>query len=449
MLNNIDKLQLVISEGEGQTIEFKEKISNIDQEMVAFANAMGGSVFVGIDDSNRIKGINYTNNTISQIQDIARNCDPPIKIHIEKYPKVLEVVVTEGINKPYRCKNGFFLRTGPNSQKLTRDEIINFAIGEGRIRFDEQFNPGFQFDRDFSSERYFEFLHYSKITADLSPEDVLINMNAVQKQKDKLLFKNAGVLFFALYPQGFFSEAYITCVRYRGGDRTSIIDRKDMKGPLIPQLQSSIDFFKRHTEEAIIIPGSLEHKALEEYPTVAIREALVNAAMHRDYFYDSSHIYMHIFDNRIEIENPGGLFKGLTIEEMGKRSVRRNRLIAELFFRAGFIEMVGSGIGRMFKAMKENGNPEPEIQASNFFNIIFKKAIGKGQGVLLTERQKKLLHFISTGGKIVSKDDCAKFLEISGDTVLRELKVLLAHSLVEQIGTGRGTRYKIKEALIT
>lgn len=271
-----------------------------------------------------------------------------------------------------------------------------------------------------------------------------MNMSVAQRQKDQLLFTNAAILFFALDPQKFFPEAYITCVRYRGSDRTSIIDRKDMKGTLIPQLQASIDFFKRHTEEAIIIPGSLEHQTLEEYPTVAIREAIINAAMHRDYFYDSSHIYMHIFDDRIEIENPGGLFKGLTVEELGKRSVRRNRLIAELFFRAGFIEMVGSGIGRMFQVMKENGNPEPKIQATHFFNIIFKKMIRKEEGILLTERQKTLFHFIATARKSVSKEECTQFLGVSGDTALRELQVLLTHLLIERLGVGKRTSYKMK-----
>ncbi|MBU4484957.1 putative DNA binding domain-containing protein, partial [bacterium] len=396
MLNNIDRLQLITSEGEGQTIEFKEKPSNLDKEMVAFANAMGGSVFIGISDTNEIKGIEYTNKMISQIQDTARNCDPPIKIRVEKYPGILEVIISEGTNKPYRCQSGFYLRTGPNSQKLTRDEIINFAIGEGRIRFDEQYNPHFEFNKNFSNEQYLDFLNSAKITANISPEDVLLNIGAAEKQKNSLLFTNAAVLFFSLYPQDFFPEAYITCIRYRGNDRVSIIDRKDMKGPLIPQLKSSIDFFKRHTEEAIFVPGNLKHDTIEEYPTVAIREALINAVMHRDYLYDSSHIYMHIYSDRIEIENPGGLFKGLTVADLGKRSVRRNRLIAELFFRSGYIEMVGSGINRMFNAMKENGNPEPEIQSTNFFNIMFKKGFKEHKALLLTERQKKLLSFIIT-----------------------------------------------------
>lgn len=437
-----DKLQLVLQEGEGQTIEFKAGPAKLDREMVAFANALGGSIFLGIDDHNKIVGIDYTNKTISQIQDIARNCDPPVSIHCEKHPRVLEIVVKEGTNKPYRCQGGFYLRIGPNAQKLTRDEIINFAVGEGKIRFDEQINPAFSYKDDFLPGSYALFKDLSRISTDFSPEEVLINLNVAEKQKGQVLFTNAAVLFFARDPQKFFPEASITAIRYRGLDRDAIIDRKDMRGGLIDQVNDAINFTKRHTEEAFIIRDAPRHEALSEYPTAAVREAVVNAVMHRDYFYDSSHIYMHIFSDRMEIENPGGLFKGLTLEDLGRRSVRRNRLIAELFFRAGFIEMIGSGITRMFKAMEQNGNPKPEIRATNFFNIVFKKRVLSGSEISLTDRQKHLLHFLQTRGT-ASKSDCSQFLNVSGDTALRELKTLIEKKLIRQAGRGKATLYSV------
>ena len=122
------ELNFILQEGEGFKIEFKESLSNIDKEIVAFANAEGGRIFLGINDNRVIKGIDITNKLKSQIQDIARNCDPAIKIDLEEVDNILIVNVNEGKDKPYKCSSGFYLRQGPNSQKLSRDEIINFAI---------------------------------------------------------------------------------------------------------------------------------------------------------------------------------------------------------------------------------------------------------------------------------------------------------------------------------
>jgi len=259
-----------------------------------------------------------------------------------------------------------------------------------------------------------------------------------------MLFTNAAVLFFAKDPQKFFPEAYVTAVRYRGIDRGSIIDRKDLRGNLIVQVDETINFVKRNTAEEIIVGSSPQHQTIAEYPLDAIREAVINAATHRDYFYDTSHIYLHIFSDRIEIENPGGLFKGLTIEDLGKRSVRRNRLIAELFFRVGYIEKVGSGMVRMFKAMNAAGNPPPEIHATNFFNIVFKKKVFDSEKMTISDRARNLLHFINTH-KNVSRNECGKHLGVSEDTALRELNALIELGLIEKTGTGKATRYIAKE----
>ena len=446
MINKNSKIQLITQEGEGQTIEFKKQISKLDREMVAFANAIGGSIFLGIDDSCKVAGIKYTNATISQVQDIAHNCDPSINVKFEKYENVLEILVNEGTDKPYRCQTGFYLRIGPNSQKLSRDEIISFVIGEGKVRFDEQFNKKFNYKNDFSAEDYSNFTKLAKISEKFDPEDVLMNLNVAEKQKGKIFFTNAAILFFTENPQIFFSEAYITAIRYQGNDRTSIIDRKDIRGDLINQVNQAISFCKRHTEEAIEISGNAQHRIVEEYPTVAMREAIINAVTHRDYFYDSSHIYIHIFSDRIEIENPGGLFKGLTIEDLGKRSVRRNRLIAELFFRIGYIEMVGSGITRIYKALEKNGNPAPEIQTTNFFNITFKRRVVSDSSLNITGRQKDLLHFIETS-ESVTKKECTTYLKVSEDTTLRDIKVLIKYLLVKQVGIGKATKYVIVRKL--
>jgi len=100
---------------------------------VAFANAGGGTLLVGIDDDGHLSPVDLSNRFVSQIQDIARNCDPPVVAELHRHPQgVLEVTVPEGVDKPYRCKGGFFLRVGPNTQKLSSDEIVRLVLSEGR-----------------------------------------------------------------------------------------------------------------------------------------------------------------------------------------------------------------------------------------------------------------------------------------------------------------------------
>jgi len=100
----------------------------------------GGKIFLGINDKGKIKGINVTNKLKSQIQDLANHCDPQIKIKLEIFRDIIVVNIPEGKDKPYKCSSGFYIRQGANSQKMARDEILDFAIVEGKIRFDEQIN---------------------------------------------------------------------------------------------------------------------------------------------------------------------------------------------------------------------------------------------------------------------------------------------------------------------
>jgi len=109
---NKKKLNFILKKGEGQYIEFKEGLNNLNREIVAFANSSGGRIFLGVGDNNFIKGIKITNKLKSQIQDIARNCEPFIFVDLEEFENVLIIKVNEGENKPYSCKEGFYMRMG-------------------------------------------------------------------------------------------------------------------------------------------------------------------------------------------------------------------------------------------------------------------------------------------------------------------------------------------------
>lgn len=430
----------VIREGEGQKIEFKERPSSLSSDMVAFANANGGRVYIGITDEGKVAPIKLTNKLRSQIADIARNCDPSLQVKAFEDQGVIIVEVLEGQDKPYKCKEGFFLRIGPNSQKLSRDEIIRFIQHAGKIRFDEMVNEDFVFPRDFNDVEWEEFRKLAAYPATMRAEDALVNIGVASIQENTLLFTNAAILFFAKDPQKFHPEAKITCLKYRGQSRYDIIDRREFKGGILRQLNDSMAFFDRYNAKQIKITGAPRHEEWEDYPTVAIREALINALIHRDYFYDSSCIYLHIYDGLLELDNPGGLTKGLTLEDLGSKAARRNRMLADLMQRAGYIENAGTGILRIREALKKNNNPPAEISATNFFSIKLTARPRNLTEDTLTDRQKKLYTFISQRGP-VSKTDCQAVLNVGSDTTLGEIKVLMAKGLIKKVGKGKNTRY--------
>jgi ATP-dependent DNA helicase RecG len=438
-----NKLLFILKEGETLFVEFKESFSDtLAKEIVGFANASGGSVFLGVDDDGKIKGILSTNSLKSRIQDLARNCDPSINIEIVIYEelKIIEIKIKEGENKPYSCKSGFYLRIGPSSQKLKRDEIFRFISQSSAFHFDEIINQQFIFDNNFSKSRFDKFLELSNISIKESPKDILESLNLGRYEDGEFKLKNAGILLFSKNPQEVFNESYITCIKYDGEDRFNISDKKDIYGNLIEQIEKSCEFFRDKTERRFLIKDARRCE-IEEYPFVAFREALINAVVHRDYFYDHSHIYVHIFSNRLEIENPGGLFHGLKLDEFGKRSIRRNRLIADLLHRAKYIERVGSGVDRMKESLKENGNPKFEVTATNFFNIQFYPIKFKN-GKQLSNRQRKIIAYLEKHQSL-SKNEISLKLNVSRDTTIRELNSLIKESIIIREGVGRAILYKL------
>lgn len=128
---------------------------------------------------------------------MARNCDPPVRVLVETVGDVVVVTVRESDSKPVQCREGFFWRQGAATQKLSRDELRDFFRTEGTIRFDMSVCPSFRYPQDFDPEKFSEWLGRSGVSPGGNIEDVLINVDVAERSRDRLLFKNAGVLFFA------------------------------------------------------------------------------------------------------------------------------------------------------------------------------------------------------------------------------------------------------------
>lgn len=368
-------LDILLHEGEGSMLEYKESFSSsMARELVAFANSAGGKILIGVRDDGTVCGVQDSNDLRAKIQDIARNCDPPVKVLVEPVGKVVVVHVREGDSKPVQCREGFFWRQGAGAQKLSRDEIRDFFRSEGSIRFDLAACPKFRYPRDFDRDKFAAWVKESGITRKGRVEDVLVNIDAAERVRGRLVLRNVGVLFFAKDVRHFFPQAYVTCLLAKGRDKADILDRKDFCAGAVSDIEESLRFIERNTRIAYRIE-KLRREEVPEYPMRALREAIANAVMHRDYFEAGANVFVEIYDDRIEVSNPGGLPKGLTRAELGTRSVRRNPLIADLLHRIAFIEKAGTGIRRMREDAKKSGCPEPTFGANGFFTATFKPRI--------------------------------------------------------------------------
>lgn len=352
-------------------LEYKESFSSsFARDLVAFANSSGGKILLGVHDDGRVVGVRDSNKLRAQIQDIARNCDPPVKILFETVGKVMAITVRESESKPVQCREGFFWRQGAVTQKLSRDEIRDFFRSEGAIRFDLTVCPKFRYPEDFDRKKFDAWIRQSRITPRRRIDDVLVNIEVAERAGRRLLFRNAGVLFFAKNINHFFPQAYVTCLLAKGIDKVNILDRKDFAGGLVSDIEESLRFIERNTRTGYRIE-KLRREDVPEYPMRALREAITNAVMHRDYFEAGANVFVEIYDDRVEISNPGGLPKGLSKEELGTRSVRRNPLIADLLHRIALIEKAGTGIRRMIEDARKHKCPEPRFGVNGFFTATF------------------------------------------------------------------------------
>lgn len=376
---NKEVLQALIAQGEGFHLEFKESVnSSISKEIVAFANAKGGMILIGVGDDGKIKNKALDNGIRSKIQDAGRDCDPSIDISIEtvdQEPNVLIVQIKEGLNKPYRCTGGFYMREGASSNKRTTQEIYEMFKDADRFSFDDTLNLKADFNTDFDPGTLKRFFAESKKEQILSDEDTLHNLGVLEFIDEKPVFNNTGVLFFTKEPPRFLSQAIIQCVRYKGIIKLDIEDQKDMTSDIITNIDEVFVFLRRSLDVAFKFEsGNPTRIEVWEIPYIALKEALINAIAHRDYNNKGTHIQVEVFDDRVSITNFGGLVKGLNPSDLGKRSLHRNPNIVNLLHRANFIEKLGTGILRINSALENAGLPKAEFDISeHWFSIVFKR----------------------------------------------------------------------------
>lgn len=333
-------IALLIKEGEGLTLEFKEHFtSRIDEDMVAFANTRGGVILLGVRDNGTVGGENLTNDLKAKIISLARNCSPAIQIYISQVETVIAIEVPMGEDKPYSCSSGYFRRLDGATQKLNSQELRIMFQENDQIPYEEKTVSDMGWS-DISRDKLKAFLKESNISIRrIVPQELLASLNLVRKDN----LTNGAALFFAKDIRKFILQSQMTLIAFKGKTRVHIYDRRDVQDDLLTQFNEAILFLQKHLNRRSVIRG-VNREDSYEIPLEALREALVNAIIHRDYSVRGTSLMVEVYDDRVEIVNPGGTPKGLNSKNFGKVSMRRNERIADIFFRMDKGERAGTGI---------------------------------------------------------------------------------------------------------
>jgi len=459
----IDNLDVLLSNGESYTIEFKEgPDKELPSEVCAFANASGGKVYIGIHDGGYVVGTDTSNTARSRIQDTINKIEPRLDVLMDVHDDIIVLTVPEGAQKPYSCPAGFYLRSGPNSQKLDRDGIIDFLQTEGKAIHDLIVNERYAITDSFKEAEYVKFIKKSKISEVLPREALLRNLDCADVSgKGILSYTNAGILFFRDNSQNVrFDFSHVVCVLYKGTSKVDVIDAKHLTGGIMENIDDAIVFLKRNLRERYEIKTAQRINILE-LPEDALREGVTNAVCHRDYFEQGARVMVEIFDDRVEITNPGGAPKGITKDNFGSISIVRNPVIASLLHRADYIERMGTGITRMTDAMEAAGLEAPVFQTEGFFfKVTFKREllhrdigdIANSDRVAIDsdriaiengDRTSAILSYLQQKGSGKSAD-FVELLGVGPQRIRQIMQTMVAEGLIEKHGERRYTYYTIK-----
>ena len=456
----------IIKVGENKTVEFKEIIPNskkISQTAVAFANGAGGKIFIGITDDREIIGIDEKLDIFKTIDDlntiIYDSCYPNINTNIYTENKedktILVVEIFPGNLKPYYIKsmgreNGVYIRVGASNRKAGYENILELERQRRNITFDEEID----WDLDYKNLDLKTLKKKFKENKKDFSEEKLLNLGLIKKEgKDLKVTRGLGIVL------GMYENTNINCARFKGKTMDIFLDKKEFTGNIFEKIENIQMFLENHLNLSSEFE-KFQRKDILEIPTLALREGIINAIVHRDYSNQGRDIKIGIYDDIVEIVSPGGLPSTLTIEQIySGRSEIRNRVLARIFKEFNFIEKWGSGINRMINLCKNANLKTPEIKETGDSVVLtFYRAnsIPDSAGLMpdnaglvpdsaglnnLSETEEKVFNLVSDK---TTRKEIQNKLSLSERTIRKVLNTLQEKDLVEKIGKGPTTYYKKK-----
>lgn len=455
------------ADSENINVEFKDcrdgMYKDIWKPYTAFSNSPGGGViFFGIHENKltRVKTVvgglridELQQNIIAYLeQKLINKADYDLKVITYQDKQLLCLSICE---TPQELKPCFYDDLGIDKGACVRVGNSNRQISEAELRSFLSYSPAYNFDRkivfgtsleDIDTEKVKTFLKKSaerrrRTYDDTLEETVLKNIGIVAQYEDQIEPTVAGMMIFSKkQPQDYddLSRYMVRCVRYRGNSAsTPILDQLDVFGTLDTQVDTVLNFIERNVKtEAKIVRSKREERL--EYPFLALREAIVNALVHRDYSNKGTYVQVTIYGNRIEITNAGTLPPGVTIENLKNAQFSRNNVIAQVMRDLDYMEEFGRGIDLIYSQMSEWTLPEPLFKnVSNVFKVIL---LGK-DFPNLNERQVKFWDYLQDKSQMTALVAHSLFPSVSRQTINADLKRMQDMELIELKGSANNTYY--------
>ncbi len=436
---------------ETETVELKSIVmDDIKKEIIAFANCDGGTVYVGVADDGTVLGVENADECALQISNMVRDAVKPdvtMFIHYEtldcEEKAVVAVNIQRGTNRPYYLAKkglrpeGVYVRQGYSSVPAT-DAVIRQMIKE---------TDGDSFENLRSINQALTFEATKK-----EFEKRNIAFGQPQMQTLKIIsadgvYTNLGLLLSEQCPHT------IKAAVFEGTNQSVFKDRREFSGSLMQQLNEVYDYIDFHNQTHAAFQKLLRIDT-RDYPEVAVREALLNSLVHRDYSFRASTL-ISVYDDRIEFVSIGGLLPGLELDDlMLGVSVCRNPHLANVFYRLQLIEAYGTGVKKIMGAYT-NTPVQPKMTATNnAFKIILPNVnaastmaeayekIEKTVVPILNLNEEKILRFLTTY-QVITRKEVQILLGVSQSTAGRILKAMVDTGQIKQLGGSRTTRYEL------
>lgn len=443
---------------ENQNREYKEMWKDeYIKTVAAFANSDGGELIIGINDKGNIVGVPNAERLMEDLPNKIRSkllITPFVTLSEKEKKKIISIKV-ENADFPVFFESRLYIRSGSTTQELTGAELNSFLITKSGKSWDSIETEATISELD--EETINTFIQFSKqrlpFIENTNVETLLQNLELIKNGK----LTRAALLLFGKKPQSYFLSAYIRCGRFK--DAITIFDSKEYYGNLFKQLEDAMNFIKNHTSVRYEIKVNnlslhdLTRKDIWEYPLDAIREAIINAIIHRDYNDYSSCVEVRIYDDKIWINNAGKLPSPLTVDDLklpNHQSKPKNPLLAKVFYFAGLIERWGTGTHKMIQLCKNAGLPEPKFEnrqeGIGSFTVIFNKDMYTEEQLRkmgLNERQIRAVLYVKEKGKISNKE-YRNFYNISDEMARLELSGLVNKNIFAIQGKGRNVHYVLK-----
>lgn len=436
---------------ENKTVEFKrEYLDNIKYTILAFANTDGGTLYIGMEDDGAVVGVEHVDDTLLRLSNMVRDtiC-PNVTLFIDYEVRTMEgknVIVAQvqrGTARPYYlCRKGVrpegvYVRQGASSVPATKTAILSMIKETSGDCYEEarSLNQALTFDvaSAYFKKKGLPFGEAQKRTLGLIGGDGT--------------YSNLAMLL---------SDECVHTIKmavFEGSEKTIFHDRKELSGSLLGQLEEAyayVDGFNRTRAEFV----GLERIDKRDYPPEALREALLNAIVHRDYSLPASTL-LSIFDDRIEIVTVGGLLRGMSFDDLALGvSMLRNRRLANVFYRLHLIEAYGTGLLKINECYKDfPKKPKIEVSTNAFkltlYNTNFKETAQVEPVHTLKPKTKEereaIILAMLRQKPCITRKDIETALNISSTAAITTIQEMITQGLLQKEGRGRNTCYRLNK----